>query len=84
MEAAQARLSLHLSKCHIAGNHMSQFICFVLTGNYLETYIIVQAVTVHARLCRYTRLPEPLLVAYAICSKYPLRWIICIFNLFVP
>ena len=24
MEAAQARLSLHLSKCHIDGNHMSQ------------------------------------------------------------
>ena len=24
--AAQARLSLHLSKCHIVGNHMSRFI----------------------------------------------------------
>ena len=24
LEAAQARLSLHLSKCHIVGNHMSQ------------------------------------------------------------
>ena len=24
MEAAEARLSLHLSKCHIVGNHMSQ------------------------------------------------------------
>ena len=23
-EAAQIRLSLHLSKCHIVGNHMSQ------------------------------------------------------------
>ena len=23
-EAAQAHLSLHLSKCHIVGNHMSQ------------------------------------------------------------
>ena len=23
-EAAQARLSLHLSKCHIVGNHMSR------------------------------------------------------------
>ena len=26
-EAAQARLSLHLSKCHIVGNHMSWLIC---------------------------------------------------------
>ena len=25
-EAAQACLSLHLSKCHIVGNHMSRFI----------------------------------------------------------
>ena len=24
---AQARLSLHLSKCHIVGNHMSRLIC---------------------------------------------------------
>ena len=27
MEAAQACLSLHLSKCHIVGNHMSRLIC---------------------------------------------------------
>ena len=26
-EAVQARLSLHLSKCHIVGNHMSRLIC---------------------------------------------------------
>ena len=26
MEAAQARLSPHLSKCHIVGNHMSRLI----------------------------------------------------------
>ena len=26
-EAALARLSLHLSKCHIVGNHMSPLIC---------------------------------------------------------
>ena len=25
--AAQAGLSLHLSKCHIVGNHMSRLIC---------------------------------------------------------
>ena len=24
------RLSLHLSKCHIVGNHMSQLICFLV------------------------------------------------------
>ena len=26
MEAAQARLSIHMSKCHIVGNHMSWLI----------------------------------------------------------
>ena len=25
-KAAEARLSLHMSKCHIVGNHMSQLI----------------------------------------------------------
>ena len=30
-EAAQARLSLHLSRCQIVGNHMSQLICFLMT-----------------------------------------------------
>ena len=29
-EAAQARLSLHLSKCHIDGNHISQIIFILL------------------------------------------------------
>ena len=28
MEAAQARLSLHLSKYHIVGNHVSWLICY--------------------------------------------------------
>ena len=31
-EAAHARLGLHLSKCHIAGNHMSQLI-YVITDS---------------------------------------------------
>ena len=31
-EAAQARLSLHLSKCHIAGNHISRPI-YITSGN---------------------------------------------------
>ena len=33
-EAAEARLSIHLSKCHIVGNHVSQLIykCTLLTG----------------------------------------------------
>ena len=29
MEAAQARLSLHLSKCYIVGNHMSRLIILI-------------------------------------------------------
>ena len=29
---AQARLSLHLSKCHIVGNHMSRLILIKLTS----------------------------------------------------
>ena len=29
-EAAQARLSVHMSKCHIVGNHMSRLISFPL------------------------------------------------------
>ena len=33
-EAAQARLSIHLSNCHIVGNHMSGlisvYLCFLL------------------------------------------------------
>ena len=37
MEAAQASLSLHLSKCHIVGNHMSQLICrFVVSVDGTE------------------------------------------------
>ena len=31
-EAAQARLSLHLSKCHIVGNHMPRLISFTECG----------------------------------------------------
>ena len=30
MEAAQARLSLHLSKYHIVGNHMSRSLCLYM------------------------------------------------------
>ena len=48
-EAAQARLSLHLSKCHIFGNHMSRliyvvvvvvavvFVCFVCASLFSKT-----------------------------------------------
>ena len=28
--AAQARLSLHILKCHIVGNHMWRLICFCI------------------------------------------------------
>ena len=31
--AAQAHLSLHLSKCHIVGNHMSQLKCITIRKN---------------------------------------------------
>ena len=33
-EAAQAHLSLHLSKCHIAGNHMSRLNYFCIMHYY--------------------------------------------------
>ena len=33
MEALQARLSLHMSKCHIVGNHMSRLIFPCHSGN---------------------------------------------------
>ena len=32
MEVAHARLSLHLSKCHIVGNHMSWLKCYLDTN----------------------------------------------------
>ena len=35
MEGAQARLSLHLSKCHNVGNHLSWLILFL---SILEKY----------------------------------------------
>ena len=38
-EAAQARLSLHLSKCHIVENHMSQLImCIEQYNLYFEFF----------------------------------------------
>ena len=40
MEAAQARLSLHLSEYHIVGNHMSRLICECkITYNGNERYL---------------------------------------------
>ena len=39
-EAAQARLGLHLSKCHIVGNHMTRLICSynsTITPLYLQS-----------------------------------------------
>ena len=36
MEAAQARLSLYLSKCHIVGNHMSRLIYMDDIGKKLK------------------------------------------------
>ena len=34
-EAAQARLSLHISKCHIVGNHMSWLECKIKSEEHL-------------------------------------------------
>ena len=36
-EAAQARLNLHSSKCHIVGNHMSLLI-YIYTGNQFHAW----------------------------------------------
>ena len=35
-EAAQARLSLHLSKCHIIGNHMSRLKCCQTLNHHMR------------------------------------------------
>ena len=40
MEVAQARLSLHLSKCHIVGNHMSWLI-YNPVGNIFYNRLVV-------------------------------------------
>ena len=52
-EAAEARVSLHLSKCHIVGNHMSRLkfrleqfkatYCMVFTAFQTHTLIISQS-----------------------------------------
>ena len=39
-EAAQAHLSLHLSKCHIVGNHMSHFKYWDTLDSPLDRYNI--------------------------------------------
>ena len=38
-EAAQARLSLSMSKCHIVGNHMSLFICCYVAAQFSTVMI---------------------------------------------
>ena len=41
LEDAQARLSPHMSKCHIVGNHMSRLISFSL--NSMSYSLVLQA-----------------------------------------
>ena len=38
-EAAQVRLSLHMSKCHIVGNHMSRLICHLARVPFLCSFL---------------------------------------------
>ena len=40
-EAAQARLSLHMSKYHIVGNHMSRLVCVPQLVRFVEMHKIV-------------------------------------------
>ena len=49
-EAAQARLSLHLSKCHIVGNHMSWL-------NYVAYFVCVDAFCTSQQLKGHSTLP---------------------------
>ena len=47
-EAAQARLSLHLSKCQIVGNHMSQPIYFLMTILFcIPVHIFLELLELH-------------------------------------
>ena len=41
-EAAQARLSLHLSKCHIVGNHMSRLSLYPFAYCLLQNRDIIR------------------------------------------
>ena len=43
LKVAQARLSIHLSKCHIVGNHMSRLKSHLLT--HTKAYIIATSST---------------------------------------
>ena len=38
-EAVHAHLSLHLSKCHIVGNHMSRLICVPALGTHCHSFL---------------------------------------------
>ena len=52
MEAAQARLSVHLSKCHIVGNHMSRlnsYFVFAVTLSIKEAALDAFVDTIEPR-----------------------------------
>ena len=56
-ETAQARLSLHLSKCHIVGNHMSRLnyslskLVFLHFSQYEQVSLISQTLFFSDRQC---------------------------------
>ena len=55
-EAAQACLSLHMSKCHIVGNHMSQLILLILKNHVGVPEILVAVPQILERhLCYFRR-----------------------------
>ena len=41
-KATQARLSLHLSKCHIGGNRMSQLTLYVFLESCITDVLLIQ------------------------------------------
>ena len=66
-EAAQARLSQHLSKCHIVGNHMWRLICSELCS---DPTLCMPAAKVLRRLHLCTSLSQLLLLSVAIGCSY--------------
>ena len=51
MEAAQARLSLNLSKCHSVGKHMSQIIIWAVAGEKPDFVANKTTKEVNFRIC---------------------------------
>ena len=62
--AAQARLSLHLSKCHIVGNNMSRITCVLTTSQwqYRTMFLLVKYIA-----SRWPRLLSVLMQRFRCC-----------------